>query len=147
MKQRMGGIMHSAIQPPTVINTPTFPTLGYQAFPVHTNQMIPPANSDTTILNGWADRRGIGYDLSPIKAEFPSLFSMPLAAGRRKIAALGGPYQPLFNYKREILGYMKTLKRCFLCLSIKTSLDSSVTCWKWGILWCSYCIADYSVGK
>ena len=131
----------SVVQTATAFYPPATPS------PVAGMHNLPSANNGSDALVSWTDKRAIGYDLSPIRTHFPSLFSGFEISQRKKVQAIGGQYEPFFNYKREILGYLRTSRRCFVCLSIKTSLDSAVTCRRWGMLWCSHCIAEYTIGK
>lgn len=75
------------------------------------------------------------------------------AAIFRKInSALGGPYNELFNYRREVIGRLSRpyfpkdrVMRCQLCFA-KSSLTFDVGCTRrWGIVWCDPCLKQYSI--
>lgn len=90
------------------------------------------------------------YDSSPIRSNYgdPSAgYSSAGLSERRRIQALGGPYQPMFNYRREIVGYLKTSKRCYICLNLKGPAGESVNTWRWGILFCTECLKKHTVSK
>ena len=91
-----------------------------------------------------------GYDLSPSRSNYGGIstgFSPAGFSGRQHIQALGGPYEPVFNYKREIVGYLKTSQRCYICLNLKGPAGESVNIWRWGILFCTDCLKEHTVSK
>jgi hypothetical protein len=71
----------------------------------------------------------------------------PVTAVRRRVQALGGAYEPVFNYKREIKTHIKHGKRCFICLSGKVTRDEPPLVEQWGISWCSLCLEKYTIGE
>ena len=97
----------------------------------------------------WDNNHDFGYDMSPIRNNFSPqpLLDRGEHFLRKPVKALGSTYKSAFNYKREILGHMKTGQRCYLCLSIKADRDTPVHRRFWGILWCRTCLATYTVGK
>lgn len=66
---------------------------------------------------------------------------------RKPILALGGPYVRLCNYKREIVGNLNSMKRCYICLNSKGSDGKSVNIWCWGMLLCRECYREYTLSK
>ena len=73
----------------------------------------------------------------------------PMNPEHERVQALGGPYQSSCDYRAEILGHMKTNQRCFICLCIRNSAGAPVDSKphrQWGILFCSGCLKDYSIG-
>lgn len=72
-----------------------------------------------------------------------SVFNLP---ERKQVKALGGPYQAIFNYKREIMGRLESLKRCFVCLHYECFLKQvPVGHQHWGIRWCDDCLGQYTI--
>lgn len=55
--------------------------------------------------------------------------------------ALGGPYQPWLDYRREITGHLHYNMRCCICLE----LTGRYRCYKeiWGLKWCIKCFDLY----
>lgn len=68
------------------------------------------------------------------------------APGVRKLH-IGHVYDPDFNYKREIIGHLKSRRRCVLCLKSDRSEVRCTLRWRWGLLWCPACLSEYSIGK
>jgi len=67
---------------------------------------------------------------------------------RKKVTALGGPYQKNLNYRREIIGRVMTMKRCFLCLNYRYYPDkTAVSNDRFGVLWCDRCLQDWTICK
>jgi hypothetical protein len=65
-----------------------------------------------------------------------------------RVLALAGPYQPVLNYKREIVGRMQQHNRCYLCLSFEFTPEGFKPHTKmWGITWCSKCMKKYLICK
>ncbi|MCJ1383452.1 hypothetical protein MMC17_006566 [Xylographa soralifera] len=104
----------------------------------------PPQQFPTTT---WDRTHDFGYDISPIRNNFSHLPLLDRGDPflRKPVKALGSAYKPVFNYKREVLGHLKTGQRCYLCLSIKTDRDTPVHRRHWGLLWCRTCLATYTV--
>lgn len=91
-----------------------------------------------------------GYDLSPTQSDHGGAsraFSSAALHGRRHVQALGGSYQPVFNYKREIVGYLKTSQRCYICLNLTSADGEAVDTWRWGILFCNECLKQHTISK
>ncbi|KAA6415373.1 MAG: hypothetical protein FRX48_00088 [Lasallia pustulata] len=89
-----------------------------------------------------------GYDLSPTRSKYGGIstgISSAGLSGRQHVQALGRPYEPVFNYKREIVGYLKTSQRCYICLNLKGPAGESVNTWRWGILFCTECLKEHTV--
>ncbi|KAL9121796.1 MAG: hypothetical protein Q9187_001648 [Circinaria calcarea] len=60
---------------------------------------------------------------------------------RTRVQALGGKYQPIFDYKLEIFGRLARQDRCFICLS------TQIVARRWGILFCRDCLKEYVIAK
>ncbi|MCJ1257558.1 hypothetical protein MMC24_005384 [Lignoscripta atroalba] len=89
-----------------------------------------------------------GYDVSPTRNGFDVALAsnpQPHLGSRKRVRALGGPYQQVFNYKREIIGYIQTYMRCWICLNIKCSNAQPVSSWHWGILFCNDCLKKHVI--
>ena len=65
---------------------------------------------------------------------------------RKRVKALGAGYELVFNYKREILGRLKSGQRCYICLCIIPGMLYTHIA-EWGLKWCSACFKKYTVGK
>ena len=119
------------------------------AVPVNVGRSSVPPLVQPLPTTTWNRTHDLGYDISPVRNNFspPPLLDCGDRFLRKPVKALGSAYKAVFNYKREILGHLKTGQRCYLCLSIKTDRDTPVHRWYWGLLWCRTCLAMYTVGK
>ena len=76
------------------------------------------------------------------------LMSLDLALSlpnRAVVKALGGPYEPSLDYRREIVGHLAALKRCQFCFCEKDSQGHPSNIMKWETLWCSDCFTAHSI--
>lgn len=74
--------------------------------------------------------------------------TVPDLVVRKQVKALGGPYQAIFSYKREIIRRWETRQRCFICLCLRSFLDKSpVENGQWGVRWCKDCLCENSICK
>ena len=69
-----------------------------------------------------------------------------LSPVRKRVKALGARYELVFNYKREILGRLKSGQRCYICLCIIPGMLHTHIA-EWGLKWCPACFKKYTVGK
>jgi hypothetical protein len=65
------------------------------------------------------------------------------AVFRVRNLALGGPYQALLSYRREILGNLQSSKRCDVCLCIINNGKTVTTCAD--IRFCVHCLEEWTV--
>jgi hypothetical protein len=94
---------------------------------------------------------GRGYDMSPVEGPiimFRSLDATELDE-RRVVKALGGHFRPIFNYRREILGYLKEGLRCYVCSSLCSThmQGGNPLSKKLGVWWCLPCLTKYTISK
>ena len=59
--------------------------------------------------------------------------------------ALGGPFQPWFDYRREMAGHLHYGMRCIVCFQ----LIGKIRLWRkiGGNAWCLHCFTDYTLSK
>lgn len=67
--------------------------------------------------------------------------------GRERLRCLGAAYQPYFNYRREILGRLRTKAYCYLCMAMKDTDGHLLKCWMWNMLICPDCVKEWTVCK
>lgn len=65
----------------------------------------------------------------------------PTTPTRMRVMALGGPFQPWLDYKREFAGHLHYAMRCFLCFEIAGSYRRYKRIW--GVTWCTKCYDLY----
>lgn len=85
---------------------------------------------------------------SSCSAEAPiSYCNKAVRCGRERVRCLGGAYQPDFNYRREILGRLRTKGYCYMCMATKDTDGHTLKSWMWNMLICSDCVKDWTVCK
>lgn len=67
--------------------------------------------------------------------------------GREKVRCLGGTYQPYLNYRREILGRLRTKAYCYFCMAMKDTDGHLLKCWMWNMLICPDCVKEWTICK
>ncbi|MCJ1479203.1 hypothetical protein MMC13_007887 [Lambiella insularis] len=75
----------------------------------------------------------------------PTALSPTVIPWREPVRALGSAFKPGFNYKREIVGHLRSGVRCYVCLDIKDGPVKPVRFREWGLLWCSSCFAQHTI--
>ncbi|KAI9835214.1 MAG: hypothetical protein M1838_005368 [Thelocarpon superellum] len=63
---------------------------------------------------------------------------------RDKKAYVGAPYDPIFNYKREMQGWLKMPGCCSVCFNRQTWEGSVRVSRHWKMQWCDPCLREYS---
>ena len=64
---------------------------------------------------------------------------------REKHMLLGGPYDPFFDYQLEIIGHLRSLTRCFICLGKEGPKNTSVVITAWSMCFCHGCFEKYAI--
>ena len=62
------------------------------------------------------------------------------------VEILGGVYEDVFNYKREIVGRFQEV-RCHICLTPPSEPFGISIIQQWGVKWCLHCFAEYARGE
>ncbi|ERF70906.1 hypothetical protein EPUS_02428 [Endocarpon pusillum Z07020] len=65
----------------------------------------------------------------------------PTTPTRVRVMALGGPYQPWLDYRREITGHLHYNMRCCICLELTGRYRRYKQIW--GLKWCTKCYDHY----
>ena len=75
----------------------------------------------------------------PDRARYPS----PPQPSQLPGLLLGGPYEPTYDYRREIIGRPPTQWRCDICLTQRRYGSAKA----WNITFCQNCLEDYTICK
>lgn len=65
----------------------------------------------------------------------------PTTPTRMRVMALGGPFQPWLDYKRELAGHLQYAARCFVCFEVAGKYRRYMQIW--GVNWCTKCYDLY----
>lgn len=65
----------------------------------------------------------------------------PTTPTRIRLMALGGPFQPWLDYRRELAGHLHCGMRCYICFELAGKYRQYKRIW--GMIWCIDCYNHY----